>query len=263
MHDGFRAAPRATVRLPAASKKPSKNSTARMAPIGSMRVPSASRMLATRPRRPIARTSGPTTVGPVTTRTAASNQASGHGMSKIALRGQRCGHERDTGADRQQPPHRRAGIADPLDAEAQRAFEEDDRHRHRHGGEQQVAEDRVGFEESGDRAHDQAGAPGGTLWREPAGANPAIVPPRPSTGLPRPRGVTSSPLAEESEVTWVAESPTSCATAVDAGDHDRRLRRHWGSRSSLDLLGAFQVEAEVGTVARAVAPPEHRPRPGR
>ena len=56
-------------------------STARSAPIGSMKTPSASSTVCSRGRRRRFRTSGPTTVGPVTTTSAPKRVASAHGQA--------------------------------------------------------------------------------------------------------------------------------------------------------------------------------------
>ena len=131
--------------LPWTANAASKVNTARIAPIGSISVPSASSKDPTRGSRPIERTMGPMTVGPVTTSTAESSAASCQSTPRIT----RAAINVPTSV-RVAPTVKSSPMAPPAPrtraAEPERALEQDHSHRDRDAREQQVTENLVGVE---------------------------------------------------------------------------------------------------------------------
>ena len=103
------------------------------------------------------RSSGPTTVGPVTTSTAAEHDRRLVRDPEDLAGGVPADDEGDDGADRDQATDDDAGVAQLARREVEAAFEQDQRDRQRDQREQRAAEQLVGLDDPGDRAEQQPG----------------------------------------------------------------------------------------------------------
>jgi hypothetical protein len=131
---------------------------ASIAPTGSTKIDSHFKIEPTlRVGRTVWRT-GPTTVGPETTRMDPSNTAAAGPRSVNAQAATAATNPRHENADRDQGPDDALGTFDLGEPKRQATFEEDDRDSHRHDRSQEVAEYRRGIEHSQDRPDQDADA---------------------------------------------------------------------------------------------------------